>query len=106
MSDKIRIKTNNVPRFILDASELTLAEQKDFDYLDWPALEAGTDSASFLRYKGQVYDLSEFNTTRGLPEFNPLTAWDGYLSDSFFSGIVIRYADSDCESVIVGTFFA
>ena len=37
----MRIKTNNVPRPVLDASELSIAEQADFDYLDWSALRVG-----------------------------------------------------------------
>ena len=105
MSDELRIITNHVPRFTIDAYELTIDEQGQFDYLDWPAIERGEDSATFFRYRGQLYDLGEFQTTRGLPEFSPLVAWDGYQSDSFFSGIVVRYAN-DFESVIVGLFLA
>ena len=60
MSD-FKIITNNVPRDVIDASELTLKEQARFDYLDWPALERGEDSASFIRYRGEIYDLSEFD---------------------------------------------
>jgi hypothetical protein len=100
--DELTIRTNNVPRPILDASELTLAEQAEFDYLDWAALEAGNDSASFFRYKGHTYDLGEFQTTSRMPEFSPLRKWDGYLSDSFFSGIVVRTDDDD--QIIVGTY--
>lgn len=106
MTDEIRIRTNNVPRFVLDASELTLTERAEFDYMDWAAMERGEDSASFIRYRGMCYDLGEFSTTRGLPEFNPLTKWDAYMSDSFFSGVVVRYVGDDYESVVIGTFFA
>ena len=105
MSDQITIKTNNVARDILEAHELTAAERAGFDYLDWHALEAGTDSASFVRFKGELYDLGEFSTTSGMPEFSPLRAWHGYLSDSYFSGVLVRYVD-DCERVIVATFYA
>jgi hypothetical protein len=105
MSDKVTIKTNNVPRFTIDAWELTPDERKEFDYLNWSAIEDGSDSATFFRYKGQLYDLGEFMHTRGLPEFSPLVKWDGYLSDSFFSGILVRYCE-DHESVIVATFYA
>ena len=34
---------------------------------------------------------------------SPLKVWDGYLSDSFFSGVLVRYAD-DCESVVVARY--
>ena len=102
----IRVITNNVPRPIIDAWELTPAERAEHDYLDWDAIEAGNDSASFFRYRGQLYDLGEFSAdygiTRdsGLPEH--LAKWDGYLSDSFFSATVVRYVE-DNEYVVVGT---
>ena len=105
MSDTITIHTNNVPRPILDGYELTEAERSDFDYLNWTAIEEGTDSASFIRYKGRVYDLGEFQTTSGMPAFSPLTKWHGYLSDSFFSGVLVRYTE-DHEYVVVATFVA
>jgi hypothetical protein len=107
MSDTLTIKTNNVPRLVIDAYELTIEERLEFDYLDWNAIETGSDSATFFRYKGQLYDLGEFQTTSGMPDFSPLRQWDGYLSDSFFSGIVVRFMpESDWDHVIVGTFYA
>ena len=94
------ITTNNVPRDVIYAHELTTDERAQFDYLDWDAIEDGRDSASFFRYRGELYDLSEFmvwdnpvSPTRG--------RWDGFRSDSFFSGLVVRYVD-DCEHVVVG----
>lgn len=104
-SEEIRIITNEAPRDIVDAYELSADERAEFDYLDWDAIEAGSDSATFFRYKGTTYDLGEFMSTGGLPEFNPLRKWDGYCSDSFFSGIVVRFSE-DMEQVIVGTFIA
>ena len=104
MSD-LTIITNNVPRDVLDGYELTLDERKEFDYLNWQAIEAGEDSASFFRYKGQLYDLGEFMTTHGMPEFSPLRAWDGYQSDSYFSGILVRYVE-DCERIAVARFYS
>lgn len=100
------VTTNNVPRPVIDAYELAASERAEFDYLDWAAIERGEDSASFFRYRGQLYDLGEFSAdygiTRGsgLPE--SLTVWDGYQSDTFFSAIVVRYVD-DYERVVVGT---
>lgn len=101
----ITVVTNNVPRDILDASDLTVAERAEFDYLNWPALERGEDSASFFRYKGQLYDLGEFfadfgiTKGSGLPEH--LSTWHGYQSQHAFLAIVVRYSD-DHESVVVG----
>lgn len=94
----MKIITNNVPRDVIDAWQLTAAERAEFDYLDWPAIEAGSDSASFMRYRGELYDLSEFMRAP-----DSLAPWDGYQSDTFFSGIVVRYS-RDFESVIVGRY--
>jgi len=105
MSEQVTVRTNNQGRDILSGYELTEDERAEFDYLDWAAIDDGSDSASFFRFKGTTYDLGEFMTTTGMPEFSPLTKWDGYMSDSFFSGIVVRYVD-DYERVVVGTFFA
>lgn len=105
MSDELTIICNNVPRDILDGYDLTPAERAEFDYVNWPAIDAGEDSASFFRYRGTVYDLGEFLITRTMPEFSPLNRWDGYISDSFFSGVVVRYVDN-FERVIVGRFYS
>lgn len=104
MGDELTIKTNNHPRDILEPWELTTDERAQFDYLDWSALERGDDSASFFRYKGAVYDLAEF-TVWDNPASPTRYGWDGYQSDSYYSGIVVRYVD-DCERVIVGTYYA
>jgi hypothetical protein len=99
---EVTIITNNVPRFIIEPYELTANERKDFDYLDWQALETGDDSASFFRYRGEVYDLGEFMRVEYM---DALAAWHGYQSDSFFSGIVVRYCD-DHESIVVGRYYS
>ncbi len=94
------IKTNNVPRDVVEAHELTEAERAEFDYLDWPAIEDGRGSASFFRYKGEVYDLGEFEVWDN-PASPTRQNWDGFRSDSFFSAIVVRYVE-DYERVVVG----
>ena len=92
----MNIKTNNVPREVINSWDLTEKELKDFDYLD------PEDSGAFFRYKGQVYDLGEFmridSTQRAGWE-----RYDGYSSDSFFSGLLVRYVD-DCERVVVALY--
>lgn len=100
----VKVVTNNVPRFVIDAYELTVKERAEFDYLDWPKIDAGEDSASFFRYRGQLYDLGEFSADYGITKGSGLpdhlSKWDGYMSESFFSALVVRYVDS--ESVVVG----
>jgi hypothetical protein len=87
--------TNNVPRDVLFGYDLTDRERAEFDYID--ADEIGTHE--FFRYLGEVYDLGEFTVA---PSQSPISDWDGYLGDSFFSGVVVKYVE-DCERVIVGT---
>jgi hypothetical protein len=100
MSD-VTVITNNVPRDVVEAYELTPEERKDLDYINWDLIEKGEDSASFFRYKGEVYDLGGFEPCRD-PRFSH---WHGYQNDSFFSGILIRYT-SDYEQVVVGRFYS
>lgn len=114
----IRIRTNNVPRDIINAWELTPAERAEFDHLDWEAIDDGRDSRDFFRYRGQLYDLGEFSriippgSERRHPtecDSRQLHGWDGYQSDSFFSGLLIRWerderGNIDGERVIVGLY--
>jgi hypothetical protein len=102
----LTIHTNNVPRNTLNWFELTPKEQKEFDYLD---TEDRQMDASFLRYKGQIYDLGEFirvsEPMKSNCQFKGVEKWDGYSSDSFFSGILIKYVN-DYEQVIPATYFS
>lgn len=92
LASGMRITTNNVPRDILHAWNLTLAELSEFDYLiDKP--DNATDEelqqlwydcgASFFRYRGEVYDMGEF--MRIEPNSVHFEGWDGYRSDSFLA---------------------
>lgn len=98
----MKITTNSVPRDLIDAWQLTAAERAEFDYLDWDAIEAGRDSATFFRYRGELYDLGEFMRGYGITHGSRphLTSWDGYASDSAFSATVVRLVGDD--QVIVG----
>lgn len=95
----MKVITNHHHRDVIDAWSLTPKEREEFDYLDWPAIAAGEDSASFFRYRGDLHDLGEFMRWDTRPD--ELKQWDGYRSDSFFSALVVRYVDN-CEGVVVG----
>lgn len=56
--------------------------------------------ARFFNYKNAWFDTCEFMRTP-----SALNAWDGYQSDTFFSGTLVRYVD-DFERVIVGRYFS
>lgn len=101
----VTITTNNVPRDVIPWYELTLKERDQFGYMDWRAIEDGREYAEFFRFKGQLYDLNDMERLCGCGMPHILSGWDNYISDSFFSGIVIKYRDNG-ERVIVGTYYA
>lgn len=109
MSDNVTIITNNHRREVIDAWQLTPKERAEFDYLDWEKIEAGSESASFFRYHGQLYDLDEFSAFWGLHRDGGLpdwaAGWEGYISDSFFSGMLVKYVDEN-EWVVVARFYS
>jgi len=102
----LTIHTNNVPREIVYALDLTAKERQEFDYIDWEAVDRGEEGRDFVRYKGEIYDLGEFQiTSPGPREF---AAWDGYQSDSYFSGALMRYVReggrTDRDSVVMAWY--
>ena len=101
------VRTNNHKRPVLNRWDLTAKESAEFDYL-------AEDEGQFFRFKGNVYDLGEFSriTAPGSERLHPMECqaqafqgWDGYAGDSFFSGVLVKYAD-EFESVIVGQYFS
>lgn len=109
----VDIRTNWVPRDIINAWELTADEREQFDFLNWDAIEAGEDSAEFFRYQGDL----TYIESEGTPAFAP--GWHGYLSDSFYSGLVYRFpvdednprsyggeTNYDYERIIVGRYIS
>jgi hypothetical protein len=104
MSD-LTIITNHHPRDVIEAYELDRAEREDFDYIDWNGVDEGTASATFMRYKGELHDLGEFQAVfprPGDPVFEG--KWDGIQTDSFFSGVLVRYVEN-FERVIVARYY-
>lgn len=101
----LKIKTNGKPRLIIDAHQLTDKERKEFDYLNWEAIDKGEDSATFFRYMGQLYDLGEFMQCVGGTEFSKL-GWHGYASDTLFSCLLVKYWEHDNDKVIIGRAYS
>lgn len=100
----MKIITNNVPRPMLSFMELTEEEQKEFDYLD----EDDRGNLRFVRYAGEVYDIGEFQVIdQSLrPSDQPFTGWSGVQPDSYFSGVLVKYAPEEWEHVIIGRYSA
>ena len=90
----MKIITNNVPRNMIYGYELTDKQKQDFDYI------ADIDSHDFVKYKDNIYDLSEFMR---IENNDNLKDWHGYSSDSYFSGTLVKYLDSD--TVIMGWYY-
>ena len=95
----MEIITNNQPRPILYSWNLSAKELAEFDYMD----DEEKEFAQFFRYKGNVYDLGVFLAVGNSVMFGELSQWHGYQNDSYFSGLVVKYAD-DHESVTVGWY--
>lgn len=100
----LRIKTDHKYKNPIYGYELTAKEKLDFDYLSAEELE----TREFLRYRNNVYDLGDFMRIDPQYSFNcenEFHKWDGYISDSFFSGILIKW-DTECERVKIATYFS
>jgi len=97
----MNIRTNNIPRDVIYDHELTRDERRDFDYLDWTAMDNGQDSASFFRFRGELYDLSTFTRVEPGGELDAL-GWQGVSADSMSSGTLVKFVE-DGERVVVGT---
>jgi hypothetical protein len=109
--DTLKIITNRVPREVIDAWQLSPAEREDFGYLPWDEIMAGEDSASFVRFRGELYDLGDFMTTSDFDASHDFRQYDGYVSDSFFSGVLVRYVHGnpdyeDYGYVVMATYYA
>ena len=97
----VTIKTNNVPREMLMLFQLDEKEQqlikKQFDYFSEEELE----EQYFFNYKGYWYCLSDFLRVENSDTFK---GWDGYSSDSYFSGVLIKVKDD--WDVICGRYYS
>lgn len=93
----MNIITNNHPRplaCILDLPEKVRAE---FDYVENYDL-----SYRFVQYLGHWYDV--YDSQACGVGFDQFKGWDGIVSETFFSGVLFRFADED--QVIVGRYFS
>lgn len=92
----MQIKCNNAKRHFIYGYELSTKQRREFDYIPDDEIM----SHEFVKYKGRIYDVSEFMRT----ESNEFNDWHGYISDSFFSGVLIKIIDSD--SCLMGTYYS
>ncbi len=99
MSNKLNIVTNNVPREIIYGFELPASKRKDFDYIE---SDEDFNNNQFVKYLGHYYDVGEFMR---IEKNSDLKDWDGYSSDSYFSGTLIKFCE-DNDYVIMGRYYS
>lgn len=93
---KVHVIGNGHVRELLDPWRLPdwawRKAKEDYDLGDDPELADGM----YFTYRGEVYSLEDFTKIGGMWHRHVQDwekDWDGVLSDSFFSGILVRYAE-------------
>lgn len=91
----LNIITNNQYRELLDSHDVPKKVLKDnFDHLE-------ECDHGFFKYRGNWYHISDFLRVN----HDQFTDYDGYLSDSFFSGVLVKF--SDCgDAVKIARFYS
>ena len=83
------------------SSELKVVTNGHYRELEYKVPEWSDEEELCFNYKGNIYFLSEFLITTS----NCFRGWDGYLSETFFSGILVNL--SECgEGVKVGYYYS
>lgn len=99
------ITTNNHVRTAVDAFLLPPEVRAEFDYVDWRAIDSGEDFRAFVQYRGEWFDLSDVMMA---PHSLKALGYDGFNSDSHWSGIAFRYFDRDgypLDGVVVASVY-
>jgi hypothetical protein len=97
IKENLQIITDHKWKDFIYGYQLTTEEKKDYNWMDQEELE----TSNFFRYRGSVYSIQDFmRIENGPDEFN---GWDGYLSDTFFSGVLIKLSE-DGEQYQVALF--
>ena len=96
----MQIKTNNQPRDLITYDELTVKQQAELGELELEEVERWK---GFV-FKGQVYSLDDFTIHPEGSEEKAL-GWDGGMAQSAFHAVVVKIANSDFDSVVVGQVF-
>jgi len=99
----LTIKTNNQPRqtvpgYVLFENEAVRAR---FDYLSDDEFR----DEAFIKYHGWWYAMCDFMRVEN-ESTGDFKGWDGYHGDSYFSGVLIKWADDYGEEVIMGTYYS
>lgn len=91
-------------KYFSDFSDKQQVEiRSDYDHLSEDEIVTG----DWILYRSRVYHPSDFTSihspwSAGMPDF--YRKWDGYLHDSAYSGIVMRYCKDDTDRYQIATF--
>mgnify|MGYP000314192078 FL=1 len=97
----MNVITNNKPRALLTWTELPEGiGESEFDYVE----DGDRYEPRFFKYRGAWYDAFEFEYISDQPCYAPFRGWGAIQTDSFFSGIVLRF-DDEFNFVIVGRYY-
>ena len=97
-----KIFGNNHKVPIIYGYDLSDKEKKEFDFLEGEEL----DQSSFFRFKNWTYYLGNFMRLSNNSPFEKCPIkFDGYASDSFFSGTLVTFCE-DNEFIKVYTYYS
>lgn len=130
MSTEITVITNNVPRKLHMLSQVPKKVHKDFDYIyDRPEIKGLSKKERqnhdcmweerLVQYRGVWYDVRDtqrLTTSNALARFgfdwhvmedHPFAKWDAIINDTFFSGVLFRFVETDDgDSVVCGRYYS
>ena len=96
----IEITTNHHERELVAFYELPDAiAKREFDYVD--PNDDDVYTPRFFEYRGQWWDIHEFERIHNDNDNPELSAWHGVSTQSFYDAITVKYTE-DYEHVIVG----
>ena len=106
------IITNYHWRDLLYFHELTSDQQawvrKEHDWVDSSDTVTWED-VQFFEYKGWIYTLDDFMRIEHHPD-SEFSSWDSYSGDTYFSGVLIRFPDSEDyehdEKIQIATYYS
>ena len=98
--DTIKIVTNGHHRELQCLSDIPAGAAEDFDYID----EEEHYSPRLVQYRGAWYDINDMIVTSQSGQLS-LSEWEAYASETFFSGVVVRFVpEEDYEVIQIGTY--
>ena len=114
MSTDIKVTTNNVPRKLSTLSQVPKKVRKEFDYIQDCMWEK-----RLVQYRGVWYDVRDTQRLTAsnalarvgfdwhVTEDHPFAKWDAIINDTFFSGVLFRFVETDDgDSVVCGRYYS